>query len=48
MDRERRDGEWAMLNKSIEELKGQTQKLEEQRHVFLQSITIMKTLSIVS
>ncbi|KAJ6868224.1 hypothetical protein NC651_033318 [Populus alba x Populus x berolinensis] len=34
LDRERRDGEWEMLNKSIEELKGQTQKLEEQRQLF--------------
>ncbi|XP_058005444.1 protein CROWDED NUCLEI 4-like [Hevea brasiliensis] len=33
LDRERRDREWAVLNKSIEELKDQTQKLEKQREL---------------
>eukprot|EP00257_Ricinus_communis_P022105 XP_015581746.1 protein CROWDED NUCLEI 4 [Ricinus communis] len=33
LDRDRRDIEWAVLNKSIEELKGQTQKLEKQREL---------------
>ncbi|KAG8641107.1 protein CROWDED NUCLEI 4 isoform X3 [Manihot esculenta] len=33
LDRERRDKEWTVLNKSIEELKDQTQKLEKQREL---------------